>query len=51
MSRSKPLARLKQLQNQIVKMGGDELTPRFETLQLHAGTECCLGSKLMQRSY
>ncbi|KAI7522811.1 hypothetical protein KC331_g19042, partial [Hortaea werneckii] len=38
-TRSKPLARLKQLQNQIVKMGGDELTPRFETLQLHAGAE------------
>merc|ERR1712000_703366 len=37
--RSKPLSRLQQLQNQIVKMGGDELTPRFETLQLHAGQE------------
>ena len=35
--RNKPLSRLQQLREQIVKMGGDDLPVKFETLQLHAG--------------
>lgn len=35
--RQKPLSRLQQLREQIVKMGGDDLPVKFETLQLHAG--------------
>ncbi|KAK4962787.1 Homocysteine/cysteine synthase [Elasticomyces elasticus] len=38
MPSSKPENRLQQLREQIVKMGGDDIAPRFETLQLHAGT-------------
>ena len=34
---SKPKSRLQQLREQIVKMGGDDIAPKFETLQLHAG--------------
>jgi hypothetical protein len=35
--RSKPKSRLQQLREQIVKMGGEDVAQRFETLQLHAG--------------
>jgi hypothetical protein len=35
--RSKPKTRLQQLREQIVKMGGEDIAQRFETLQLHAG--------------
>lgn len=35
--RSKPKTRLQQLREQIVKMGGEDVATRFETLQLHAG--------------
>lgn len=35
----KPLSRLQQLREQIIKMGGEDAAPRFETLQLHAGKE------------
>lgn len=35
--RSKAKTRLQQLREQIVKMGGEEVATRFETLQLHAG--------------
>ena len=35
---SKPISRLKQLREQILKMTGEDVTPKFETLQLHAGT-------------
>jgi len=37
--RSKPKTRLQQLREQIVKMGGEDIAQRFETLQLHAGHE------------
>jgi hypothetical protein len=35
--RSNPKTRLQQLREQIVKMGGEDVAQRFETLQLHAG--------------
>jgi hypothetical protein len=35
--RSKAKTRLQQLREQIVKMGGEDVAARFETLQLHAG--------------
>ena len=35
--RSKAKTRLQQLREQIVKMGGEDVATRFETLQLHAG--------------
>ena len=35
--RSKPKTRLQQLREKIVKMGGEDVSTRFETLQLHAG--------------
>lgn len=35
--RSKPKNRLQQLSEQIAKMSGEDIAPRFETLQLHAG--------------
>jgi hypothetical protein len=34
---NKPLTRLKQFEEQLKKMSGDDVAPRFETLQLHAG--------------
>ena len=37
MPRSKPKSRLQQLREQVVKMGGEDIAPKFETLQLHAG--------------
>ena len=35
--RNKAKTRLQQLREQIVKMGGEDVATRFETLQLHAG--------------
>lgn len=37
MPSSKPKSRLQQLREQVVEMGGEDIAPRFETLQLHAG--------------
>ena len=39
MPSSKPKSRLQQLREQVVKMGGEDVAPKFETLQLHAGEE------------
>jgi len=38
MPKSKPLSRLQQLSEHVGKMSGENLVPKFETLQLHAGT-------------
>ena len=36
---SKPESRLEQLSEQIAEMPGEDVAQRFETLQLHAGTD------------
>ncbi len=45
MPSSRPKSRLQQLREQIVKMGGDDVVPKFETLQLHAGMHTLVHTK------